>query len=113
MDETIYKRNEYGKKLAKDVKTMHKKIRFRNKDIEIDRIIKIGRSRENDIVIIDDPMVSRRHALIEQKGDIFYLIDKDSTNGTFLNNSPIPKGGRCELKSGDIIKLGKTILEII
>jgi len=112
MDETIYKRDDQGKKVAKDLKTSFKRIQFKDKDIELSKTFKIGRGKDNDIVILDDPLVSRRHALIEREGTDFYVRDKDSTNGTFLNNNPIPKGERIELKCGDVIMVGKTRLEI-
>ena len=45
----------------------------------------IGRSRENDIVL-DDPAVSRVHALIvrDERGD-YWIRDQNSANGVSLN----------------------------
>jgi len=113
MKKTIYKRDDLGKIITKDIRTLHKRVRFRNKEIDIDRTIKIGRDMDNDICILDDPLVSRRHALIEQEGKDFFITDKDSTNGTFLNNNPVPRDGRARIKSGDVVKIGKTCLEIV
>ncbi len=112
-DETIYKRGEKGKKVAKTLKTGYMKLKFRDRSINISRMISIGRDEKSNIVIGDDPLVSRRHALIEKEGDSYYLMDKGSTNGTYLNNNPIPKCERVKIKSGDVITVGKTKLEIL
>jgi len=112
-DETIYKRGEKGKKVAKALKTGYMKLKFRDRSINISRMISIGRDENSNIVIGDDPLVSRRHALVEKEGDSYYLMDKGSTNGTYLNNNPIPKCERVKIKSGDVITVGKTKLEIL
>lgn len=44
----------------------------------------IGRGGECDLVL-DEPEMSRRHALIENNGDGIYLRDLGSSNGTFVN----------------------------
>jgi len=113
MDETVFKRDEKGKKLSRETATTVKKIRFKETSIELQRMIKIGRDDDNDIVIKDDPLVSRRHALIGQRGNEFYVQDKDSTNGTFVNNNPVHKGKKVQLKQGDVVMVGKTKLEIL
>lgn len=53
--------------------------------------IKIGKANDNDFVI-NDPQVSRYHALLiqDEKRDLL-LEDLGSTNGTFVNNSQIIK----------------------
>mmetsp|Transcript_1436 Transcript_1436/g.3873 ORF Transcript_1436/g.3873 Transcript_1436/m.3873 type:complete len:354 (-) Transcript_1436:587-1648(-) len=50
-----------------------------------DREIKIGRSRRNDVVLLRDPEVSKRHCKIwrDERGDV-YIQDLASTNGTKL-----------------------------
>jgi len=112
-DETIYKRDQKGRKIAKQLKPKSMRVRFKDRSINIRKIITIGRDENNDIVIRDDPLVSRKHALIEKDGDKYYIMDKGSTNGTYLNNNPIPRCERVKLKKGDVITLGKTKLEII
>ncbi len=48
--------------------------------------ISIGRSNTNDI-ILPDPSVSRRHAELRSDGDgRYFLIDLDSTNGTYVRD---------------------------
>lgn len=62
----------------------------------------LGRSKANDVVIIDNE-VSRRHALIDCIGGIFVVEDLNSRNGILVNHKP---RGRALLRSGDIITLG-------
>jgi hypothetical protein len=69
----------------------------------------IGRDGQNQIVI-QDPYVSSRHALLWRKGDNYYLQDLSSTNGVFLNGERI--GGPVVLKPGDVIGLGGTVLVV-
>ena len=44
----------------------------------------IGRGSDCDLVL-DEPEMSRRHAVIENSGDGMYLRDLGSSNGTFVN----------------------------
>ncbi|HEY9650104.1 MAG TPA: FHA domain-containing protein [Coleofasciculaceae cyanobacterium] len=52
-------------------------------------------------------IVSRVHADIRVEGDAFYIEDVGSSNGTYINHSPLPKGNRHRLRPGDRISLGK------
>ena len=63
----------------------------------------IGRDADNDAVI-DHPVVSRFHAQIRRRDGSFYLVDLNSTNGTFINGKQI-KGKRV-LRAGDVIRIG-------
>jgi serine phosphatase RsbU (regulator of sigma subunit)/pSer/pThr/pTyr-binding forkhead associated (FHA) protein len=66
-----------------------------------ERII-LGRNRDCHVVI-DFPAVSREHAHILQIGGKFFIEDRDSRNGTFVNNQQI--AGRTQLKNNDRIKI--------
>ncbi len=52
-------------------------------------------------------VVSRIHADIRVEGDAYYIEDVGSSNGTYINNVPLPMGNRHRLRSGDRIALGK------
>ena len=52
-------------------------------------------------------VVSRLHADIRVEGDAYYIEDVGSSNGTYINNIPLPRGNRHRLRSGDRISLGK------
>lgn len=68
-----------------------------------EELITIGRSPEN-VVQIDDPSVSGRHAQLHQVGEIFHLQDLDSTNGTRVNGETVTA---VALHVGDRITFGK------
>ncbi len=65
--------------------------------------VSIGRAADNHIVI-DHPMVSRYHALIERMGTRYRIIDTHSANGVYVNGERIDEIGW--LKEGDEIKIG-------
>lgn len=88
-----YKNNVPGVKIAIDKSPYH-----------------IGRSEENDLSINDD-LSSREHARIEkvcsenQQLTHYVIRDLDSTNGTFVNHTPISVH---LLLDGDMIRIGQT-----
>lgn len=70
----------------------------------IDKEIRLGRHRDNDIVV-KDPFVSKRHfKIIEDEGE-YFLEDLNSANGTYLNRDKIFDIYR--LQNRDIIRVGK------
>ena len=69
----------------------------------------LGRSPENDIVIVDDS-VSRRHAVIDCQPDRLVLRDLDSKNGTFVNQVRLTRPHL--LKSGDQIHIGQRLVRL-
>lgn len=52
-------------------------------------------------------IVSRVHADIRVEGDTYYIEDVGSSNGTYINHTPLAKGNRHKLRKGDRISLGK------
>jgi hypothetical protein len=50
--------------------------------------------------------VSRRHALIRPGDQMLYLIDQNSTNGTWVNGQRLLPGRDFPLTDGDVIELG-------
>ncbi|CCC82530.1 FHA domain-containing protein [Thermoproteus tenax] len=74
-------------------------------------IVTVGRSLENDVVILD-PSVSRRHLRVIIARDGLIIEDLQSTNGTYL----LPKGERINVaKVGReaLVKIGESILRFI
>lgn len=72
------------------------------------RVITIGRSSKNDIVI-RDANVSKIHLQIVLTDDgTYYCVDMNSTNGTYVNGRRIT--GKIRLHKNDIIRIGNTIL---
>src|SRR5437868_12490049 len=64
--------------------------------------ITIGRAPDN-MIVIEDPSVSNRHALMELTGENYRLKDLDSTNGTKVNGVPITE---TVLRFDDRIRFG-------
>jgi adenylate cyclase len=64
--------------------------------------IHIGRAASNDITL-PHSSISRNHALLEGKRDVWVVTDQHSANGVLVNGVRIE---HAELKSGDIIGLG-------
>jgi ribosomal protein L40E len=52
-------------------------------------------------------VVSRVHADIRVEGDAYFIEDVGSSNGTYINHSPLLSGNRHRLRTGDRIALGK------
>ena len=52
-------------------------------------------------------IVSRIHADIRVEGDTYFVEDRGSSNGTYINHSPLLAGNRHRLRTGDRISLGK------
>ena len=73
------------------------------------KVITIGRSKDNNNIVIEDSKVSRSHLQIinDDNGD-YYVIDLDSTNGTYVNGNRIT--GKVQLHKDDTIVIGYTTL---
>ena len=55
----------------------------------------------------DSEIVSRTHAKLLVEGDVYYIEDVGSSNGTYVNGLPLPTGNRHRLRPGDRVALGK------
>ena len=65
--------------------------------------VSIGRLPDN-MIVIDNPAVSGRHARVFREGNHYVIEDLRSTNGTFVNEKPI---ARHTLLEGDVVLVGK------
>ncbi|NNE90365.1 MAG: FHA domain-containing protein [Verrucomicrobiales bacterium] len=68
----------------------------------------LGRSGECNVVIAD-PRVSRRHAMIRKQDDGFWFFDLGSFNGTYLNGSRVTAARK--LNQGDVLDIAGNQLE--
>ncbi|MYX12124.1 FHA domain-containing protein [Streptomyces sp. SID8374] len=72
--------------------------------------VRIGRDAGNDLVI-DDLVVSRRHAELRALPDGRHeIVDLGSHNGTFLNGQPV---GRAVVGPGDIVGIGHSAFSLV
>ena len=72
-------------------------------------VTRLGRSLSADIEI-DEPSVSRRHALIVRQDGQTYLLEDGSRNGTWHNGVRVD---RAVLSDGDTIDLGTARLSYL
>ncbi len=66
--------------------------------------------RQDADLVLADPEVSRRHAVLRPSGHSVLVEDLDSTNGTFVNGEKIR--GPITVGPGDQVRIGRTTLEI-
>ncbi len=69
-------------------------------ELELQSVSIVGRSPECQVVVAD-PRVSRRHAMIRKQDGGFYLFDLGSFNGSYLNGSRVTATRK--LNHGDIV----------
>jgi pSer/pThr/pTyr-binding forkhead associated (FHA) protein len=69
----------------------------------------IGRSPASDI-LLDDPSVSRRHAVIAHRGGRAVLLDDRSLNGIYVNGQRVSEAA---LNDGDWIAIGHVSLRYV
>ena len=104
---TISSDSDFGKRFSQIKKHDALMLLHEGKNIPITEKITIGRDPDN-IISLDDCMVSRRHALVQRIKEAFFIADLNSSNGTFVNGKEIPKGKYFKLTKGDAIKIGRT-----
>ncbi|HEY8870191.1 MAG TPA: FHA domain-containing protein [Candidatus Limnocylindrales bacterium] len=75
----------------------------------VDAVTTLGRDVNNSIVI-EDPFASADHAVLTFRGRAWYVEDLDSTNGTFVNGSPVD--GVAPLGFGDELQIGQVRLRL-
>ncbi|GEM_PF-5442008 len=76
--------------------------------------ILIGRKDASSILIPgeDDILLSRQHCVLKLEFPDAMLKDIGSRNGTYLNGMKIEKDTEYPIKSGDIIKAGKSVFVV-
>jgi FHA domain len=70
----------------------------------LDAITTLGRD-VNNAIVVDDQFASSRHAVLTFRGRTWYVEDLNSTNGTFVNGSPVE--GVVPLGYGDEVQIGQ------
>lgn len=67
----------------------------------------VGRNDDTSAPIADNG-ISGLHFRIEEVDGVHYIVDEDSTNGTFVNDGKVK---RRQLEDGDIIRAGSTTFQ--
>ncbi len=76
---------------------------------ELGPINVIGRRPDTDIAL-NDSFLSSEHALLEWRGDNWWLEDQHSTNGTFINDIEVRDA--TPVTYGDIVRVGRVELKL-
>lgn len=71
-------------------------------DLPLSGSCRIGRSRHSDICL-DHPSISESHCEIYVDPMMVLVTDLGSTNGTFINGTPVQKG---QLANGQVLQVG-------
>jgi hypothetical protein len=71
----------------------------------------LGRAPDNDIQV-NDQSVSRRHLRIDKRGDLYFITDIQSKNGTYIGGTRIEPETEYEVKQGVPIAVGKVFMSI-
>ena len=74
-------------------------------------VIRLGRALSNDI-ILDDPLVSRRHAQLRWREGEYHLSEVEGGHAVHLNGEPIGEGEEVPLAAGDVIGLAGVVLTV-
>jgi hypothetical protein len=69
--------------------------------VDKDRYL-LGRSKSQADLRLDDPNVSRQHAMIERVGNAWYVVDLGSTNGVYVDGERV---ARRAVRDGDVIEI--------
>lgn len=78
-------------------------------EIPLAGVVRIGRVRENTIVL-DDEKVSRSHATIWEDANRLFIRDEGSTNGTLVNGTPVTQPTLLEPEAQ--IQIGNVTFEL-
>ncbi len=66
--------------------------------------------REGCEIVLPDPEISRRHAIVRRLDSGLALEDLGSLNGTWINDKRIE--GVTELRQGDVVRFGNTVCAV-
>lgn len=83
--------------------------RARSTPVKLRDEVEIGRG-DRCAIRLQDTYVSQVHARLYPKDGAWYVEDLGSTNGTLLNDHRVQ--APVEVHAGDVLKVGKTVLEL-
>src|SRR4029078_5566538 len=78
-------------------------------EVELNESISIGRDGKNDLVM-ESSAISRDHAAVTVQDGRWYLEDRGSFNGTYLNGTRVVPGTPLPLRHADRITIGAETL---
>lgn len=69
----------------------------------------IGKQKDEVDLVLEDDTISRLHGRICREGELVYLEDLNSTNGTFKNGLRLQPYEKRRLEEGDEVRFGKLL----
>jgi pSer/pThr/pTyr-binding forkhead associated (FHA) protein len=107
--DTIFIQSPIGKRLDGMIPDDDRTLVFAGKRVPLVGQLVIGRDASCDVVI-ENKLVSKRHAMIQKIKADYFVTDLGSTNGTFINEQRVPQDKYMKIEPGDHIKIGKIVL---
>lgn len=99
---------DYGNALA-----LKPAIESNDKIIEVEHSVVVGCMDAGCGYLLKKRGISRMHAKLMQKTDGLYILDLNSTNGTFLNGEYLTSGEEYKLKEGDLVSFAQCQFYVI
>jgi pSer/pThr/pTyr-binding forkhead associated (FHA) protein len=72
--------------------------------------VTVGRREDNDVQIFSDGALSRQHAYIFRKEGRFWIEDRKSSFGTWVEGERVPVQTAAPMNDGSLIRLARTLL---
>ncbi|HEX6747538.1 MAG TPA: FHA domain-containing protein [Longimicrobium sp.] len=80
--------------------------------LRIDGEMTVGRKPDAGVFALGDRYMSGRHARFRTVAGRLYVTDLDSKNRTFVNEQPIAPNQEVEMRPGDTVRMGNTVLRL-
>jgi hypothetical protein len=80
--------------------------------LRVDGDMTVGRKPEPGVFALGDRYMSGRHARFRAAGGRLFVTDLDSKNRTFVNEQPIAPNQEREMRPGDTVRMGNTVLRL-
>lgn len=81
--------------------------------LRVDGEMTVGRKPEAGVFALGDRYMSGRHARFRLAQGRLVVTDLDSKNRTFVNEQPIPPHQEVEMRPGDTVRMGNTVLRLV
>ena len=72
----------------------------------------LGRKAQDGVMGLGDRYMSGRHARVRAEAGRVWVVDLDSKNRTYVNEEPLVAHRERELRLGDAVRLGTTVLRL-
>ncbi|MDA8020880.1 MAG: FHA domain-containing protein [Thermoanaerobaculia bacterium] len=76
--------------------------------LDASKAFAVGREKDGNTLSVPDPSISSHHFKIVPKDQIFYFVDLESTNGSYIDGRRV---GAKRLRTGDVIRAGQVEFE--